>query len=64
MSNVWQATRARPGEAAAERPPEQTASSREDGQIVLHLEPHPTRGGDDEWRLRERGVPIWAISVA
>ena len=29
--------------------------------IADHLEPHPYRSGDDEWRLKERGVPVWAI---
>lgn len=29
--------------------------------ITTHLEPHSYRAGLDEWRLKERGVPIWAI---
>lgn len=30
-------------------------------QIIAHLEPHPYRAGVEEWRLKERGVPVWAI---
>ena len=29
--------------------------------IDAHVEPHPYRSGADEWRLKERGVPVWAI---
>jgi hypothetical protein len=29
--------------------------------IARHVEPHPARPGRAEWRLKERGVPVWAI---
>ena|SRR5215203_7401557 len=29
--------------------------------IAKHIEPHPARPGRAEWRLKERGVPVWAI---
>ena len=29
--------------------------------IEQHVEPHPARPGRAEWRLKERGVPIWAL---
>jgi hypothetical protein len=29
--------------------------------IVSHIEPHPARPGRAEWRLKERGVPVWAV---
>lgn len=29
--------------------------------IGRHIEPHPARPGRAEWRLKERGVPVWAI---
>lgn len=29
--------------------------------IAAHVEPHPARPGAAEWRLKERGVPVWAI---
>lgn len=29
--------------------------------IARHVEPHPGRPGLSEWRLKERGVPVWAI---
>lgn len=32
-----------------------------DELIAAHLEPHPTRSDEDEWRLKEGGVPVWAI---
>jgi uncharacterized protein (DUF433 family) len=35
-----------------------------DAEVVLisaHVEPHPTRAGEAEWRLKERGIPVWAI---
>ena len=40
-----------------------TGSRRQSGPslIAAHLEPHPYRAGAEEWRLKERGVPVWAI---
>lgn len=29
--------------------------------IARHVEPHPYKPGRAEWRLKERGVPVWAI---
>ncbi len=29
--------------------------------IAKHVEPHPYKGGQAEWRLKERSVPVWAI---
>jgi hypothetical protein len=29
--------------------------------IQKHVEPHPARRGRSEWRLKERGVPVWAL---
>ncbi len=29
--------------------------------ISRHVEPHPARPGRADWRLKERGVPVWAI---
>jgi hypothetical protein len=29
--------------------------------ISTHVEPHPGRPGRAEWRLKERGLPVWAI---
>lgn len=29
--------------------------------IARHVEPHPSRPGIAEWRLKERGVPVWAL---
>ncbi len=29
--------------------------------IARHVEPHPARPGRAEWRLKERGVPVWAV---
>ena len=29
--------------------------------IARHVEPHPTRPGRAEWRLKQRGLPVWAI---
>jgi len=43
-------------ETAARRRP-----LRDEAMIAEYLEPHPTRPGLDEWRLKERGVPVWAI---
>jgi uncharacterized protein (DUF433 family) len=38
-----------------------TANDLEDTLISAHVEPHPSRAGEAEWRLKERGVPVWAI---
>ena len=32
-----------------------------DALIEKHVEPHPARAGRSEWRLKERGVPVWAL---
>src|SRR4051794_31442275 len=29
--------------------------------IAKHVEPHPSRPGRAEWRVKERGVPVWAL---
>jgi hypothetical protein len=29
--------------------------------IARHVEAHPARPGRAEWRLKKRGVPVWAI---
>jgi uncharacterized protein (DUF433 family) len=32
-----------------------------DALIAKHVEPHPSRPGKAEWRLKERGVPVWVL---
>src|SRR5947209_11127780 len=34
---------------------------KDEALISKHVEPHPGRPGRAEWRLKERGVPVWAI---
>lgn len=29
--------------------------------IASHTEPHPARPGFGQWRMKEHGVPIWAV---
>lgn len=43
------------------RSPSNTRVEYDDELIAAHVEPHPNRPGEDEWRLKERGVPVWAI---
>jgi len=43
------------------RAPSSTRVEHDAALIAAHLEPHPNRPGEDEWRLKERGVPVWAI---
>ena len=38
-----------------------TEAEQDQALIAEHLEPHPYRAGAEEWRLKERGVPVWAI---
>jgi uncharacterized protein (DUF433 family) len=38
-----------------------TTKDVEDTLIAAHVEPHPARPGEAEWRLKERGVPVWTI---
>jgi hypothetical protein len=38
-----------------------TVEEIDDALIRAHVEPHPARPGEAEWRLKERGVPVWAI---
>jgi len=38
-----------------------TRTDRDAALIAAHVEPHPARSGAAEWRLKERGVPVWAI---
>lgn len=39
-----------------------TAQQTEDALIAEWIEPHPTKGGRDEYRLnKERAISVWAI---
>jgi uncharacterized protein (DUF433 family) len=38
-----------------------TKTDRDVALIAALVEPHPARPGAAEWRLKERGVPVWAI---
>lgn len=38
-----------------------TSTNRDAALIATHVEPHPARPDASEWRLKERGVPVWAI---
>ena len=39
----------------------QALADQEEILIATHVEPHPARPGEAEWRLKERGVPVWAV---
>ncbi|HEX5504630.1 MAG TPA: hypothetical protein VFW96_18580 [Thermomicrobiales bacterium] len=42
--------------------PNEVADERENDELISrYVEPHPSKAGPAEWRLKERGVPIWAI---
>jgi uncharacterized protein (DUF433 family) len=38
-----------------------TKAVSDEALIAAYVEPHPARPGAAEWRLKERGVPVWAI---
>ncbi len=61
MSNVLRKPTQQSLTLPIERNEKPDRSERQDELIARHLEPHPARPGDDEWRLKERGVPVWAI---
>ena len=40
----------------------EVADERESDELISrHVEPHPSKAGAAEWRLKERGVPVWAV---
>lgn len=40
----------------------EVADERESDEVISrYVEPHPSKPGPAEWRLKERGVPVWAI---
>ena len=43
--------------------PKATAATAADALIERHIEPHsdPRKYGEEWYRLRERGTPVWAI---
>ena len=47
-------------QVAGSRPVSRSTPTAEE-LIARHVEPHPARPGRAEWRLKERGVPVWAI---
>lgn len=41
--------------------PSRKRAAGHDELIAKYIEPHPGKPGWDEWRLKERSVPVWAI---
>lgn len=41
--------------------PSRKAAAVQDELLAEYIEPHPGKPGWDEWRLKERSVPVWAI---